>query len=31
MISAEFELFKKDVQQLGFNNFCSKKSVVSNA
>jgi N-acetylneuraminate lyase len=30
MSSAEFELFKKEVEQLGFSNFCSKKQVVSN-
>ena len=29
MSNAEFELFKKDVEQLGFNNFCSKKPVAS--
>jgi N-acetylneuraminate lyase len=29
MSSAEFELFKKEVEQLGFSNFCSKKQVVS--
>jgi N-acetylneuraminate lyase len=28
MSNAEFELFKKDVEQLGFVNFCSKKEVV---
>jgi len=27
MSSAEFELFKKDTEQLGFSNFCSKKPV----
>lgn len=30
MSSADFELFKKDVEQLGFSNFCSKKPVASN-
>lgn len=30
MNSAEFELFKKEVEQLGFSNFCSNKPVVSN-
>ena len=29
MSSAEFELFKNEVAQLGFSNFCSKKQVVS--
>ncbi len=29
MSSAEFELFKKETEQLGFSNFCSKKQVVS--
>lgn len=27
MSNAEFELFKKDTEQLGFSNFCSKKPV----
>lgn len=27
MSNADFELFQKDVEQLGFNNFCSKKPV----
>ncbi len=27
MNSAEFELFKKDAEQLGFNNFCSKNKL----
>lgn len=29
MSSADFELFKKDVEQLGFSNFCSQKPVAS--
>ena len=29
MSNAEFELFQKDVEQLGFSKFCSKKQLVS--
>lgn len=29
MSSADFESFKKDVEQLGFDNFCSKQQVIA--
>jgi N-acetylneuraminate lyase len=31
MSNADFELFKKDVEQLGFSNFCSRQPVGENA
>lgn len=31
MSTAEFELFKRDVEQLGFSNFCSRKPVTVNS